>query len=254
MAGEVKRNREIRDPGIVLLVEQNARTLLTEMGLDVIVLEAQDWAGPDSMVVHPATVDRGMCAHCLACIKLCPSLSWDPAMGKVVVNEVSCKGCGICGSVCPTGAISQRQFSPGMILDTLGKLWGKAGNGWDITSCGTCPVEPLALNRMKLPHLSGSPVRVICSGRVEPLHVLETAQMGVGGLLMVDCFFNVEEKGRFERGKKRLEAGVRLLHTLGSHAVHTGAADVSAEDLREFQSAVRRFATHHSTSVGGGST
>jgi heterodisulfide reductase subunit A len=36
-----------------------------------------------------------------------------------VVNEVLCKGCGTCGSACPTGAIRSRHFTDHQILSQI---------------------------------------------------------------------------------------------------------------------------------------
>ena len=242
MAGDVGKHGS---SDLVLLVEENAKARLSAAGLDVRVLDAADGGGPDTMRVHPATVDKALCAHCLACIKLCPSLTWDMEKARVVVNEVSCKGCGICGSVCPTGAISQRQFSGGMVLDALGRIWDGEGNGEEISSCGSCPVEPLGARMAKKVEQGGFPVRILCSGRAEPIQVLESLQLGVHGILMVDCFSNVKQKDRFERGRKRLESGQKLLRTLGSGSVQVEAANVSSEDINELGRVLSRFSGHH---------
>jgi len=38
---------------------------------------------------------------------------------KVEVNPVLCKGCGLCNSKCPTGAISLKHFTDEEILDEI---------------------------------------------------------------------------------------------------------------------------------------
>jgi len=253
MAGEIANQRDESGSNVVVIVEQSALELLPDPGVNVAVLEAKDWAGPDTMTVHPAVVDKNLCAHCLACIKLCPSLSWDMEKAHVVVNEVSCKGCGICGSVCPAGAISQRHFSSGMVLEAIARLWESGGNGRQIDSCNNCPVEPLVLGRMKTPSIHDPSVRVICSGRVEPLHVLETAKIGARGLLMVDCFTDVPEKDRFERGKKRMDAGEKLLRTLGSPVIRVEAVNLNARNVSELPLVLQKF-SRRTNSTGGGAT
>jgi Pyruvate/2-oxoacid:ferredoxin oxidoreductase delta subunit/coenzyme F420-reducing hydrogenase delta subunit len=242
MAGDSGKHHGASD--LVLLVEENAKALMADVDLQILTIEAADGSGPDTMRVHPATVDKALCAHCLACIKLCPSLTWDTEKARVIVNEVSCKGCGICGSVCPTGAISQRQFSPGMILDALGRIWDGEGNGEEITNCGSCPVEPLGARMAKKVELGGYPVRIICSGRAEPIQVLESLQLGVHGILMVDCFSNVKQKERFEKGRKRLESGQSLLRTLGSGSVQVEAANISSDNINELGRALSKFSGH----------
>lgn len=50
------------------------------------------------------------CTQCdkAPCIEICPTkaLTKDPVTGAVKVNEETCKGCRLCTTVCPVGAIS----------------------------------------------------------------------------------------------------------------------------------------------------
>lgn len=193
------------------------------------------------MRVFPVSVDKNLCSHCLACVKLCPSLSWDVSKSQIVVNEVSCKGCGICGSVCPAGAISQRQFGTAMVFDILDHLWGGDGERQEVESCSNCPVSVLSLGGGLGQEKRGNAVRILCSGRVEPIHVLESALAGVGGVLMVDCFRQVKQKGRFERGRKRLEQGARLLRTLGVEGARIEAAKINGQNMDELPAALIRL-------------
>ena len=39
----------------------------------------------------------------------CPGLIWDPGKGRARIDEVICAGCGVCGSVCPAGAIEKQE-------------------------------------------------------------------------------------------------------------------------------------------------
>ncbi len=252
MAGELGRTPSANESSIVLFMDESAHDVMHVPGVDVTVLKAANAPHPDSMRVHPAMVDKNLCVHCLACVKLCPSISWDGAKGQVVVNEVSCKGCGICGSVCPTDAISQRQFSRGMVFDVLDRLWNEVGNGQEIENCSACPIQATGLAGLQVPAVRGTGVRIICSGRIEPIHVIESAQMGARGVLLIDCFHDVKEKDRFERARKRLEAGSRLLQTLGSPIVKTEAVSVSKNTAHELPAILSRFAPHHSRSRGGG--
>lgn len=41
----------------------------------------------------------------------CPGLNWDEKMAAVRIDEVICAGCGVCASVCPTGAIIKREMT-----------------------------------------------------------------------------------------------------------------------------------------------
>ncbi len=41
----------------------------------------------------------------------CPGLIWDPVAKKTRIDEVICVGCGVCASICPTGAISKKEVA-----------------------------------------------------------------------------------------------------------------------------------------------
>ncbi len=155
MAEATGRSSSRSDSGVILFMDESANDAMKVTGVEVAVLKAATAPHPDSMKVHPATVDRNLCVHCLACVKLCPSISWDGAKGQVVVNEVSCKGCGICGSVCPACAISQRQFSTGMVFDVLDRLWSDSGNEHGIESCASCPIQAAGIAGLQVPAVHG---------------------------------------------------------------------------------------------------
>lgn len=57
----------------------------------------------------------GECESCEVCSLFCPDLciTRDEASGSVLIDLDYCKGCGICASVCPKGAIQ-------MVLEETG--------------------------------------------------------------------------------------------------------------------------------------
>jgi indolepyruvate ferredoxin oxidoreductase alpha subunit len=57
------------------------------------------------------TVDEGLCTMCKTCLKLgCPAIE---STGKTIsVNPLLCRGCGLCESVCPKGALKAVSGGP----------------------------------------------------------------------------------------------------------------------------------------------
>jgi indolepyruvate ferredoxin oxidoreductase, alpha subunit len=41
----------------------------------------------------------------------CPGLMWDPETKKTKIDEVICVGCGVCASICPAGAIQNKEVA-----------------------------------------------------------------------------------------------------------------------------------------------
>lgn len=64
---------------------------------------------------YTATVDLDKCVGCKHCLdKYCPqdAISFRESDGKMVVNQETCVGCGICRAHCPEGAIAIKQTMP----------------------------------------------------------------------------------------------------------------------------------------------
>lgn len=59
-----------------------------------------------------AAVTWEHCSGCRICLGNCPflALEWDPEGESVRVNEVLCRGCGLCAVLCPSGAIRIGHF------------------------------------------------------------------------------------------------------------------------------------------------
>jgi len=58
-------------------------------------------------------IDQGRCTKCLICWLYCPDASvvWGEG-GGVRIDYDYCKGCGICGAVCPVKAIRMVEEAP----------------------------------------------------------------------------------------------------------------------------------------------
>jgi MinD superfamily P-loop ATPase len=57
-----------------------------------------------------ASIDQKKCAHCLKCMKAC---RFDAIDDNLVIDPISCEGCGLCYHLCPTKAIELKENTSG---------------------------------------------------------------------------------------------------------------------------------------------
>ena len=87
-------------------------------GVKVLVLKQICALSPEkkSRKMFKMAVDESKClGEKCGCNKMCtrvfrcPGLLWDKEKKKTVINEVICAGCGVCASICPSGAITKKE-------------------------------------------------------------------------------------------------------------------------------------------------
>ncbi len=67
-----------------------------------------------------ATVDRGKCAVCCTCVRVCPFDVPKIVGGVSFIDETLCKGCGACVAECPGKAISLVRYEEEALLESCG--------------------------------------------------------------------------------------------------------------------------------------
>jgi 2-oxoacid:acceptor oxidoreductase delta subunit (pyruvate/2-ketoisovalerate family) len=63
-------------------------------------------------------IDEEKCTHCRLCWIDCPDACINLGEDAITVNLKYCKGCGICGEICPVGAIEmvpELDFEDGVV-------------------------------------------------------------------------------------------------------------------------------------------
>ena len=110
---------QIADPFEMGSTEKTLLELLDgDGGVRVLILRQACALSPGKKGKHlfQMAVDETAClAEACGCNRLCtrifgcPGLIWDPEAKKTRIDEVICVGCGVCASICPTGAISKKE-------------------------------------------------------------------------------------------------------------------------------------------------
>ncbi|MBW2366599.1 MAG: 4Fe-4S binding protein [Deltaproteobacteria bacterium] len=103
-------------------IDDTRETLLSLLkatdGVNVLVLRQVCALSPEKKgkKQYEVSVDESRClGETCGCNRLCtrvfkcPGLIWDPVDQKAHIDEVLCSGCGVCASVCPSGAIQTKE-------------------------------------------------------------------------------------------------------------------------------------------------
>lgn len=91
-----------------------------DSGVRVLILRQMCALSPEKKLkkMYEVAVDQSIClGEACGCNRLCtrvfkcPALIWDASAGKALVDEVLCAGCGVCASICPSGAITRKEVA-----------------------------------------------------------------------------------------------------------------------------------------------
>ena len=108
------------DPFEVEATQKELLALLDKRGVNVLILKQACALCPEKKgrKLFDVSVDENVCLgeNC-GCNKLCtrvfkcPGLQWDPENKTARIDEVICSGCGMCASICPSGAIQKKEIA-----------------------------------------------------------------------------------------------------------------------------------------------
>jgi len=110
---------EVSDPFDLAATQEKLLTLLNRKdGVNVLVLRQICALSPQKKwkKLFEVSVNQDVClGESCGCNRLCtrifrcPGLVWDGQKKKARIDEVICSGCGVCASVCPSGAIQKKE-------------------------------------------------------------------------------------------------------------------------------------------------
>jgi heterodisulfide reductase subunit A len=145
-----------------------------------------------------AVVDEKLCTGCGTCVKVCPfgAISMHQREGELDLSQIDpllCTGCGSCVVVCPVKAISQPLDSDGQVLAQIeAALATAARNGRPrilVFGCewsGHAAGELAGAKKLRYP-AEARLIRVGCSARIDPTHVLWAFFSGADGVFLGAC-------------------------------------------------------------------
>jgi heterodisulfide reductase subunit A len=144
-----------------------------------------------------ASVDEALCTGCGNCVKSCPfgAISMDRRDGVLDVSRIDplmCKGCGNCVVACPVKTISLPASSDAQVLAQIEATLAAPRNGRPRILVFGCEWSGHAAAELAGARKLGYPVetrliRVGCSARLDPLHVLWAFFNGADGVFLGAC-------------------------------------------------------------------
>ncbi len=235
---------------------EGAETSTTKMNTAQLMME--DMGYPEDTVTllrnaFTAVVDEDKCVACGNCYALCPfdAVTMKPP-GVSSIDPEKCRGCGICVPFCTGMAIELENYEFEPMSKLVEEEVAKVDPKLVVFGCQWSEFRMLDdIHEDELPDDIGF-VELPCSGRVDPLHVLEAFQKGADGVLIVTC---PEELCRLEEGSRhahhRVEALKGVLEEAGINPERLQVMEATPRIISSFLVAVEEFKTKMSEVLAG---
>jgi len=142
-------------------------------------------------IIAEANADK--CINCGNCEAVCEygAIRLEGFISRV--NPLLCKGCGVCAVECPAEAITMHHFTDDQISVMIKEALREPAAPTELKIlsffcnwCAYAGADMAGVSRFKY-----SPtiriIRVMCTGRVEPAHILQAFLLGADGVLIGGC-------------------------------------------------------------------
>lgn len=200
-------------------------------------LEMEDLCESDDVIV-----DEDRCIACANCEKICQYGAIKVEKSVAKVNQDLCKGCGTCAVECPAMAISMTNFTNEKILTSIKeapKTWVDNEPRILAFACNWCHNQNI--DQLKK-HSNIQIISVKCTGRVDPLHILQAFWTGADGVLIINCH---NSDCHYVSGalvaSKRMEEMKKWLKAVGIEPERLQIEKTSADDKRGLSEIIMNF-------------
>ncbi len=196
-----------------------------------------------------AVVSEDVCSGCGTCVQVCSFNAVELVVkdGRRVshVESLMCKGCGACVAACPSGAMQQQKYTDEQVLAEVDVLEEDGFKPLILSFlcrwCASAAADLAGTMRIKYPP-SILPLRVNCSGRVDPSYIVRALLDGVDGVLVGachpgDCHYI---EGNL-KARRRMAVVKNTLKTLGLEPERVRFEYISASEGLKFAKVAKDF-------------
>jgi len=134
-------------------------------------------------------IDLDICIQCEVCVQGCNYRAIVREGDIFRVEEISCKSCGKCVTMCPTSALELRGLTDRQIEAQIRGILEQEPGSIIALCCQHCSynaADLAGLNKRKY-----SPrvkiIRTPCTGRVSMNHILTAIECGASGVMVAGC-------------------------------------------------------------------
>jgi heterodisulfide reductase subunit A len=187
-----------------------------------------------------------LCAGCRLCEDVCPYGRIKVIDKKAVVDDLTCGGCGICAASCPHGAIQPRHYTDDQFLAQIHAATQDIKEtpliiGFLCQWCSYAAADLAGTLGLAYPTNIRN-IKVRCTGRVNPLFVLEALKGGADGVLIAGC--RPEECHYFTgniKAAQRMDILKEMLSNAGIEPERVRTLWIAASEGIKFAQQVSRF-------------
>jgi len=150
-------------------------------------------AGKITIEAITSVIDEETCKKCGLCASVCPygAIHWEKGQVATVV-EAACAGCGSCGATCTFGAIRMRHFTDEQYIAQVRAVLAENPQdqvfGFACNWCSYAGGDMAGISRIQYP-ATNRLVRTMCSARVSSEMVLEAFRCGAPVVLVSGCHY-----------------------------------------------------------------
>ena len=187
-----------------------------------------------------AKVDSELCRGCGDCVEVClydaPALlNYGNGVYISKIDELLCRGCGVCPSVCPSSAIRINYFSDNQL------------NQWTTKTLAEKKIVAFICNwsyemAKDIEEIDDlNMIRVLCSARINPTHIVKAFEQGAKGVLGIGCYEKACHYDAVEETTEHYKIAKNIIQTLGLDPHRIKFERLSPDQPDKIDKVVRSF-------------